>query len=173
MSLKLQIRSLKIYLLWNDCRPLAKVYGKKESFILYVSNHVFDLGHLYSSNCGLNALHKIISLLKGKKIFHKIIQFWDICEKNMENEQWQINRKKDNCKHIYIYLYHTNFNIPTKKEEEKLSWPLRSNSWKCNYSNTAWCFINIVCTISEFLLFWNQLAQALAIYSDVNTKVHI
>lgn len=79
---------------WNDCRPLAKVYGKKESFILYVSNHVFDLGHLYSSNCGLNALHKIISLLKGKKIFHMIIQFWDICEKNMENEQWQINRKK-------------------------------------------------------------------------------
>lgn len=46
-----------------------------------------------------------------------IIQFWDICEKNMENEQWQINRKKDNCKHIYIYLYHTNFKIPTKKKK--------------------------------------------------------
>lgn len=105
MSLKLQIRSLKIYLLWNDCRPLAKVYGKKESFILYVSNHVFDLGHLYSSNCGLNALHKIISLLKGKKIFHMIIQFWDICEKNMENEQWQINRKKKITVNIYIYIY--------------------------------------------------------------------
>lgn len=84
--------------------PLPR-FTVKKSFILYVSNHVFDLGHLYSSNCGLNALHKIISLLKGKKIFHMIIQFWDICEKNMENEQWQINRKKDNCKHIYIYIY--------------------------------------------------------------------
>lgn len=91
-SVKLQIRSLKIYLLWNDCRPLAKVYDKIVIHSACIQPCMRSMSPIIFK-LWIKCNKKVISL-KEKKFFHIIIQFWDISEKNMENEQWQINRKK-------------------------------------------------------------------------------